>query len=299
VLAGITYFQAIVMGILQGATELFPVSSLGHGVLVPGLLGWHNLVNSQSHSESFFLAFIVGLHVGTAVALIVFYWRTWRNLLASLLPQSTLVRQRGVRMAWALNDPETNADYRTLFLLVIATIPVGIIGLTFEHKLRVLFVKPLAAAIFLTINGLIMMGGELLRRQRARHAATVTVRTLSPVAAVGIGTSQIAALFAGISRSGVTIVTGLRAGMDHEESANFAFLLATPVILLAGLLKIPDLFGPLGNGVRGQSLVGALFAAVTAYLSVKFLTRWFHNKTLWPFAIYSLVVGVGCIIRFG
>ncbi len=297
-LAGITYFQAIVMGILQGATELFPVSSLGHGVLVPGLLGWTNLVNSQSHSESFFLAFIVGLHVGTAVALIVFYWRTWKNLLASLGPQSSLVRQRGVRMTWALNDPATDPDYRTLFLLVIATIPVGIIGLAFEHKLRVLFVKPLSAAIFLTINGVIMGAGELLRRKRARHAASVTLRTLSPLSAVGVGTSQIAALFAGISRSGVTIVSGLGAGMDHEESANFAFLLATPVILLAGLLKVPDLFGPLGSGVLGQSLVGALFAAVTAYLSVKFLTRWFHSKTLWPFAIYSLVVGVACIIRF-
>ena len=286
------------MGILQGATELFPVSSLGHGVLFPGLFGWHDLVNAQDHSESFFLAFIVGLHVGTALALIVFYWRTWFNLLRSLRTQSSLVRQRGVKMAWALNDPATDADYRTLFLLVIATIPVGIIGLAFEHKLRVLFVKPLSAAIFLTVNGVIMALGELLRQRRARHAATVTLRTLSPLKAVGVGTTQIAALFAGISRSGVTIVSGLGAGMDHEESANFAFLLATPVILLAGLLKVPDLFGPLGDGVRGQSFVGAIFAAVTAYLTVRFLTKWFHTKTLWPFAIYCLVVGIGCTIRF-
>ena len=187
-IAGISYFQAIVMGILQGATELFPVSSLGHGVLVPGWLGWHNLVNSQAHSESFFLAFIVGLHVGTAVALIVFYWKTWVELVQSLRPQGALVRQRGVRMVWALNDPATDARYRTLFLLVIATIPVGIIGLLFEHKLRVLFVKPLAAAIFLTINGVIMTLGELLRRRRARHAAAVTVANLSPRAALAIGT---------------------------------------------------------------------------------------------------------------
>jgi undecaprenyl-diphosphatase len=286
------------MGILQGATELFPVSSLGHGVLVPGWLGWHNLVNSQSHSESFFLAFIVGLHVGTALALIIYYWKTWLDLVRSLGAQSSLVRQRGVRMAWALNDPATDANYRTLFLLVIATIPVGIVGVLFEHKLRVLFVKPLAASIFLTVNGVILAAGEMLRRNRARHAATTTVATLSPLRAVAVGTTQIGALFAGISRSGVTIVSGLRVGMDHEESANFAFLLATPVILLAGLLKIPDLFGPLGNGVRGQALVGALFAAGAAYLSVRFLVRWFTTKTLWPFAIYCLLAGVASIIRF-
>ena len=294
----ISYFQAVVMGLLQGVTELFPVSSLGHGVLVPGLLGWHNLVNSQSHSESFFLAFLVGLHVGTALALLVFYRKTWTNLVRGLFRQGSLAREHGASLLWKIDDARTDASYRLLVLLVLATIPVGIVGLAFEHKLRVLFVKPLAAAIFLTINGVILMVGELLRRRVGKHAASIDMANLSVPRAVGIGTTQIASLFAGISRSGVTMVSGLMSSLDHEESANFAFLLATPVILLAGLLKIPDLFGSLGDGVRGQAFVGALCAGLAAYVSVKFLTRWFTTKTLWPFAIYSFVFGLACIVRF-
>ena len=286
------------MGLLQGVTELFPVSSLGHGVLLPGLLGWHNLVNSQSASDSFYLAFLVGLHVGTAIALLVFYWKTWLALFRGTMRQVGVVKSQGIRMVWSLNDPATDKNYRLFILLVIATIPVGIVGLLFEHNLRTLFVKPLAAAIFLTINGVILSGGELLRRIKPTRAKPVTSSTLPVRSTLAIGTTQIASLFAGISRSGITMVAGLTAGMEHEESANFAFLLATPVILLAGLLKIPDLLGPLGNGVRGQSLVGALCAGVAAYLSVRFLTKWFNTKTLWPFAIYSLITGLFCIIYF-
>jgi undecaprenyl-diphosphatase len=293
----ITYFQAIVMGVLQGVTELFPISSLGHGVIVPGLFGWHNLVGSQSANDSFFLAFLVGLHVGTAVALIAFYWRTWTALFAGLGRQLRQTRTGGVAVLWRVNDEGVDPQYRLLFLLAIATVPVGIVGLVFEHRLRVLFVKPEAAAIFLTLNGLILAGGELLRRRRVA-AATTTTATIGVGPALGIGTSQIAALFAGISRSGVTMVSGLTSGMDHEDSANFAFLLATPVILLAGLLKLPDLTGHLGDGVRGQTVAGALAAGVAAYLSVRFLTRWFTTKTLWPFAVYSLAFGVSCAIYF-
>jgi undecaprenyl-diphosphatase len=300
--AHITYLQAIILGIVQGITELFPISSLGHGVLIPGLLGWHNLVGSQAASDSFYLAFLVGLHVGTATALIVFYWRTWTSLFAGLGRQLRKTRTSGVSSLWRVNDAAVDAQYRLLFLLAIATIPVGIVGLLFEHRLRVLFVKPLAAAIFLTLNGVILMAGELLLR-RGRHAAghrarRVDTTNLGVAPAVGIGTSQIAALFAGISRSGVTMVAGLTSGMDHEESANFAFLLATPVILLAGLLKLPDLFGPLGNGVRGQTIAGSIAAGLAAYLSVRFLTRWFTSRTLWPFAVYSLAFGLLCVVRF-
>jgi undecaprenyl-diphosphatase len=293
----ITYFQAIVMGVLQGVTELFPISSLGHGVIVPGLLGWHNLVGSQSANDSFYLAFLVGLHVGTAVALIVFYRRTWAGLFAGLGRTLARARTEGVAVLWRVNDEGADEKYRLLFLLALATVPVGIVGLLFEHRLRVLFVKPEAAAIFLTVNGVILVVGELVRRRRA-GAATTTTASLGVAPAVAIGTSQIAALFAGISRSGVTMVSGLSAGMDHEDSANFAFLLATPVILLAGLLKLPDLTGHLGDNVRGQTLAGALAAAVAAYLSVRFLTRWFTTKTLWPFAVYSLAFGLSCVIYF-
>jgi undecaprenyl-diphosphatase len=286
------------MGLVQGATELFPISSLGHSVLLPALFGWHNLANSQASSESFFLAFIVGLHVGTAIGLIIYYWRTWSALFRGLWLQLTQVRARGVASLWRLADPEMDANYRLLFVLALATIPVGIVGVLFEHRLRVLFAKPLAAAIFLTVNGLILLSGERLRRIRGRHVAHRRIDSMSPSSALAIGSSQILALFAGISRSGSTMVAGLLGGLDHEESANFAFLLATPVILLAGLYKLPDLLGPLGDGVRMQTVVGALCAMATALVSVRFLTRWFTTKTLIPFGIYCLVVGLLCVVRF-
>ena len=286
------------MGVLQGVSELFPVSSLGHGVLIPALLGWHNLVNSQSQSESFFLAFIVGLHVGTATGLLIYYRRTWIALFRGVGTQLGAVRTKGTASLWRLSDPDIDKNYRLLFILAVATIPVGVVGLLFEHKLRVLFSKPLAAAVFLTINGLILLGGELLRRNRGRHVAYSSTETMSAPRAFAIGSSQILALFAGISRSGVTMVAGLMDGLSHEDSANFAFLLATPVIFLAGILKLPDLIGPLGDGVRGQTIVGAFCAMVGAMLSVRFLTRWFTTKTLTPFGIYCLVVGLACVVRF-
>jgi undecaprenyl-diphosphatase len=296
--SALTFFQAVVMGLLQGVSELFPVSSLGHGVLVPALLGWHNLVNSQSESESFFLAFLVGLHVGTALALVVYYRTTWITFFKGLGRQVAAVPQRGVASLWRLSDPAVDADYRLLLLLVVATIPVGLTGLVLEHKLRVLFAKPLAAAIFLTINGVILLFGERLRRRRGRHVAGRRLATLSVPAAFVIGCSQILALFAGISRSGASIVAGLAGGLDHEDAANFSFLLATPVILAAGVLKIPDLLGPLGDGVRYQTLVGALCAGIAAYFAVRFLTRYFTTRTLTPFGVYSLIVGLACVVRF-
>jgi undecaprenyl-diphosphatase len=294
----LSYFQAIVMGLSQGISELFPISSLGHSVLLPALLGWHNLVNSQSASESFFLAFIVGLHVGTALGLLVYYRKTWLALVRGLGRQLGGVRGHGVSSLWHLRDPEMDPNYRLLFVLAIATVPVGIVGVLLEHALRVLFAKPLSAAIFLTVNGLILLAGERLRRNSGRHVMFKTVAEMTPWNAFLIGCSQILALFAGISRSGVTMVAGLMDGLDHEESANFAFLLATPVILLAGLYKLPDLMGPLGDGVRYQTLVGAACAGVTALISVRFLTKWFTTKTLIPFGFYSLVAGLLCVVRF-
>lgn len=286
------------MGLVQGVSELFPVSSLGHSVLLPALLGWHNLVNGQSQSESFFLAFIVGLHVGTAVGLIVYYRATWARLFRGLARQVGTIGAQGVGSLWRLRDTRMDRDYRLLFLLALGTIPVGLMGLLFEHRLRTLFAKPLAAAIFLSINGVILLVGEKLRRSRGRHEATRTLDAVTAKGALAIGSSQILALFAGISRSGTAMVAGLLGGLDHEEAANFSFLLATPVILLAGLYKIPDLMGKLGDGVRTQSFVGALFAMVAAYFAVRFLIKWFTTKTLIPFGIYSLVVGLACVVRF-
>ena len=292
----ITYFQAIIMGLLQGVTELFPVSSLGHSVLFPSLFGWHSLANAQSRPESFFLAFLVALHVGTALALVVVFWQDWVRIVTAFFRS---IAKRRVE----------TSDERLAWLLVIATIPAGIFGVILEHKLRVVFAKPLAAAIFLIINGGILAAGERLRRRAEVRAVAVKhglktddqsrrLDTLEYKEAGVIGVAQIGALFAGISRSGITMVAGLVRGLDHEDAARFSFLLATPIILAAGLYKIPDLMGPLGNGVRGQALVGGLFAALAAFVSVKFLMRYFETRTLTPFAIYCAVFGAAMVIKF-
>jgi undecaprenyl-diphosphatase len=286
----ITYFQAIIMGLLQGVSELFPVSSLGHSVLLPSLFGWHALAKAQSADESFFLAFLVALHVATALALLVYFRKDWVRII------SAFFRSIGARKI-------TTPDERLAWLLVVATVPAGITGLLLEHALRVVFAKPLAAAIFLIVNAGILVSGERLRRRSELKRTTSKeegrrLDTLDFKEAGVIGVAQIGALFAGISRSGITMTAGLLRGLDHEDAARFSFLLATPIILGAGLYKIPDLMGPLGNGVRGQALVGGLFAALAAFASVRFLLRYFETKTLTPFAIYCAVFGAAMVIRF-
>ena len=292
----LTYVQAIVIGVLRGVTELFPISSLGHSVLVPAWLGWDSLVAGQSADESFYLAFLVGLHVATAIALLIFFRKDWARIIRGFFNS---IRHRRIE----------NSDERMAWLLVIATIPVGVVGLVFEHGLRTLFAKPLAAALFLTVNGGILAVGELLRRQatlRPRHSPSDDATegslgdgtSVNTTDALVVGSSQIAALFAGISRSGITMVAGLLRGLDHEDAARFSFLLATPVIFAAGVYKLPDLLGPLGNGIRGQVVVGSIVAGVCAYLAIRFLTRFFRTRTLTPFAIYCLIAGVVSIIRF-
>jgi undecaprenyl-diphosphatase len=293
----LTYLQAIVIGIVQGITELFPISSLGHSVLIPELLGWDKLVSGQAANESFYLAFLVGLHVATAIALLVFFWRDWVAIVKGFFSS---IRHRRIE----------SSSERMAWLLVLGTIPVGIVGLVFEHSLRTLFAKPTAAAIFLTINGLILLAGERLRRRSdvrtlvtthahhedAAHEVGRDLDTLELREGALVGSAQILALFAGISRSGVTMVAGLLRGLDHEDAMRFSFLLATPIIFAAGVYKLPDLLGHNGDHIRGQVLVGSLFAGVTAYLSVRFLERYFRTRTLMPFAIYSLVVGIAMIV---
>ncbi|HSX46975.1 MAG TPA: undecaprenyl-diphosphate phosphatase [Patescibacteria group bacterium] len=280
-----SFLQAIIIGIVQGITELFPISSLGHSVLLPALLGWHNIVGNEAAKESSFLAFLVGLHCATAIALIIFYREKWVAII------------RGFFRTLGTHKVKTS-DERLAWLLVVATIPAALMGLLFEHKFRTIFAKPLLAAIFLTINGVILLIGEYYRRQVKRKGATRKLAHLGYREAGVVGIAQILALFAGISRSGITMVAGLIRGLDHEDSANFAFLLATPIILGAGLYKLPDLLGPNGDGIRAQVLVGSLAAGLTAYFSVRFLTKYFETRTLTPFAIYSLVVGGLMIIRF-
>ncbi len=291
----LTFFQAIVLGVLQGVTELFPVSSLGHSVILPQLLGWTDVIAAQSASESYFLAFLVGLHVATALALLAFYRATWARIV------------RGLGASLRTRRIET-PDQRLGWLLIVATIPAGLAGLLFEHTLRVVFARPLAAAAFLVLNGVILLFGEWVRRRAevrrvvASHAMNPSgdrrLDTLEFREAGAVGVAQVFALLPGISRSGITMVAGLARGLDHEDSARFSFLLATPIILAAGLYKLPDLLGPNGDGVRLQVLAGSIAAGVAAYLSVRFLTRWFSTRTLTPFAIYCLVVGALAIVRF-
>ncbi|MBV9424374.1 MAG: undecaprenyl-diphosphate phosphatase [Solirubrobacterales bacterium] len=289
----ITTFQAIVLGVLQGATELFPISSLGHTVIFPNLFGWHNIVAWQSQPESPWLAFVVMLHVGSAVGLLIYFWRDWVAIVTAFFGT---IRKRRI---------ETPTE-RLAWLIICATIPVGILGVLLEHTVRVALAKPLAASIFLVINGLILLGGEqvrrnsevraLARREGVKEDGGRRLDTMEYKEAGVIGVAQSSALIAGISRDGVCMVAGLARGLDHIDAARFAFLLATPPILAAGVYKVGDLTGPLGNGIRGPAVIAAVAAAVTAVVTVHFLMRWFKTRTLTPFAIYCLVFGGAMII---
>jgi undecaprenyl-diphosphatase len=323
-------------------SELFPVSSLGHNVLIPALIGgsWEADLN-VSKAESPYLAFIVGLHVATALALLVYFRRDWVRIIGGFLSS---IRERRVE----------TADQRLAWMIVLATIPVGLVGLIAEHPFRVLFGKPIVAGVFLAINGVILIAGERFRRpdslkadkriaasreadlvmaggragarpptpgpasgpaharpravstggmgQSEEAAAVASDRRLSTMGygrAIVIGSAQILALFAGISRDGVTMVTGMRRGLSREDAVRFAFLLSTPVIFAAGVLKIPDLFGPLGRGIGGPILLGSILSFIGAYAAIRFLVRYLRTNTLYPFGIYCLIAGLGCVVYLG
>jgi undecaprenyl-diphosphatase len=332
----LTYLEAAVVGLVQGVTEMFPVSSLGHNVLIPAIIGgsWARDLNVAS-PESPYLAFVVGLHVATAIALIIYFWRDWVRIVGGFF---TSIRDRGIR----------TVDQKLAWMIILATIPVGLVGLLFEHTFRVIFGKPVIAGIFLAVNGVILIAGERYRSRaslaadaavaaerepgvvparepefvgaaRARagdraHPAGRNLRAAEQAEAIEadrrlarlplsqsvvVGSAQILALLAGISRDGVTMVAGMARGLSREDAARFAFLLATPVILAAGALKIPDLLGPLGNGIRGQILLGSAASGVGAYLSVRFLLRYLRTRTLTPFGVYCLIAGLGCVLYLG
>jgi len=377
----VTYLQAVVIALVQGVTELFPVSSLGHSVLIPAWIGgsWQTMVtqsSEQSSESSFYLAYIVALHCATALALMWFFRADWVRIIRGFfrsLPASVRLSLERRRPRLVVADK----DERLAWMIIFATIPVGLTGATLEHTFRTLFAKPGAAAVLLFVNGLILLGAEALRRSAVRRqqagtaaagrqdlafapaAAQRTAAAPPPGAAVPpwetaapgypgsprdghpgapgvrqpashrrsaggrevsdidaaeqsdarlaglsyadgiwIGATQILALLAGISRSGVTMAGGMWRGLDHEDAARFAFLLATPVILAAGVLKVPSLLGPAGAHIHGQVVVGVIVCGIAAYLSVRFLLRWFQTRTLTPFAIYCLAFGALSIIRF-
>jgi undecaprenyl-diphosphatase len=317
----ITYLEAGFVGLIQGVSELFPVSSLGHNVLIPALVGgsWARDLN-VSTPESPYLAYIVGLHVATALALIIYFWRDWVRIVGGLV---TSIRYREIY----------TVDQKLAWMLVLGTIPVGLAGLAFEHAFRVIFGQAKWAACFLILNGVILVATERFRRrsslaadrvgarqrehaelvaagrhspsdsphaERLREEAAVQVSdqrlsTLPFPSAILIGAAQILGLLAGISRDGVTMAAGLWRGLSREDAARFAFLLATPVILAAGVLKVPDLMGPLGAGIHGQILLGSILSGVGAYLSVRFLVRYLRTRTLTPFGIYCLIFGAASL----
>jgi undecaprenyl-diphosphatase len=317
-----TYPEAMVVGLIQGVTELFPVSSLGHNVLIPALVGgsWAADLNVAA-PESPYLAYIVGLHVATAIGIMAYFWRDWVRIIGGFFSS---IRDRDIR----------TPDQKLAWMLIAATIPVGLAGLIFEHEFRVIFGKPVRAAIFLLINGLILYAGERFRTKRSLQADAELARQRQEDAgehsrpssarasgqrparldeidlaiqadrrlasrdyadAVIIGSAQILALLAGISRDGVTMVAGMFRGLSREDAARFAFLLATPVILAAGVLKVGDLI-TYGKGIYGPILAGSVLSGIGAYVSVRFLVKYFRTRTLTPFAIYCVVFGLGSII---
>jgi undecaprenyl-diphosphatase len=331
----ITYPEAIVVGLIQGITELFPISSLGHNVLIPALVGGRWAVDlSVSAPESPYLAFIVGMHVATAIAMIIFFWRDWLRIVKGFFGSvAHVISPAPDTRRW---EPQT-VEQKLAWMIILATIPVGIAGLALEHAFRVYFAKPILTAVFLAVNGLILLAGETVRRRRAgldeqqavedrqmvavggpgaaRHAAgqravkqheaslavqadqRVTTR-LSWVSAFALGASQILALLPGISRDGIVMVSGMFRGLSRQDAARFSFLLSAPVILAAGVLKVPDLTGPLGNGIRGQVIVGSILSGVGAYFALRFFVRYISKpgRTLTPFAVYCLIVGIGSAI---
>lgn len=285
----ISYLQAIILGVIQGIAEPFPISSLGHSVVLPHVFGWNIHQN-----DDYFLSFLVATHCATALVLFVFFREDWKRILSGLW--------RTIRQGGRL-DPE-DTDARLGWLLVIGTIPAGILGLALEHPLRTLFASAEVAAIFLAVNGALLLAFERLRERAPEphdwegDSDPRIAKTMGFKQAAAIGAAQAAALIPGISRSGVTMGGGLLTGLSNEDAARFAFLLATPIIGAAGVLKLPELLGSAGDGVRGQALVGAIAAGVTTWFAVKFLLRFFRSNRLTPFGIYCLAVGIVLAVAF-
>ncbi len=276
-----TFIQSLGLALLQGVSELFPISSLGHTILVPAVLQWHNI----DRASPTFLAFVVVLHLGTAVALLIFYRRRWVAIVRALV--ASVVRGR------LSDDP----DERFGWLLVVGTIPVGILGVLFQKSVTALLGSPAWAALFLFANGLIMFFGEYLRRRElAAGRRDVRVERMSYGKSVVIGLAQSLALLPGISRSGTSMVAGLLCDLDHEDAARFSFMLATPVILAAALLETPRLFAPGAHGIALEAVLGGIVAGLAAYASVAFLTRYFTSNDLRPFGWYCTVAGALCFV---
>ena len=283
----ISYFQAVILGVTQGVAEPFPISSLGHGVVIPRLFGW-----DIHQNDKFFLTFLVATHLATAIVLFLFFLRDWGRIFSglgrSLRDREIAPDDTGAKLGW---------------LLVVGTIPAGLLGLLLEHPLRKLFASPQSAAAFLIVNGILLLAFERMRRRApvadvgGDHDAHIS-RAMSFRQSLAVGAAQAFALIPGISRSGITMGGGLLVGLTNEDAARFSFLLATPIIGAAAALKLPELAGSEGNNVRGQALVAGLCAAVATYFAVKFLLRFFETNRLTPFGVYCIVAGLLLTIGF-
>jgi len=283
-----TYGQAVIIGAIQGITELFPISSLGHAILVPAWLGgtFREFISSENQS---YLLVTIAMHLASSVALFIVFRKRWTRLISGSL---SAVKNRNLQ----------SNQFRVLSYILIATVPVGILGLAFDDYFQSIFGNPKFSSIFLTINGLILVSAERLAKRDQLHELTdsdaeidqrVNVRR-----SVVIGFGQSLALFAGISRFGVTMSAGLLSKLNHSVASDFAFLLSLPVILGASIVKLPDLFTTDTNQIIGQIIVGSIVSFICTYISVTFLVRWFKTRTLYPFAIYCLVFGILSFVRF-
>ncbi len=282
----LSYFQSIVTGILQGFSELFPISSLGHSVLVPAWIGgsWERFLSNETSGESPYLLMIIALHVASSLTLIWFFRERWIALIKAFF--TSLTKRSGF-----------NPSERLIWKILLATIPVGVLGILFQDQVGDLFSDPFAVGAFLFLNGALLAGIEIFKKYRIKRELPDS-EEIGNGQALLIGVAQSAALFPGISRFGITMSAGLARGLSHSAASDFAFLIATPVIFGAGLLKLPKLFDPEISHIIGPVLVGAIVSAICTYISIAFLVKWFKTHTLYPFAIYCLIVGALSFWRF-
>ena len=283
-----TYGQAVIIGFIQGITELFPISSLGHAILIPAWMGgsFREFISEENEA---YLLITIAMHLASSVALFLVFRKRWIRLISGSVHA-------------VANKNYQDTSFRVLSYIVIATIPVGVLGIAFGDYFQSIFGKPQYSALFLTLNGLLLITAERLSHRdiaaELQDSDAEIDRRVSAKTAVAIGFGQSLALFAGISRFGVTMSAGLLRKLNHSVASDFAFLLSLPVIVGASIIKLPELFTTNANELLGQILVGSVISFIATYISVTFLVRWFKTKTLYPFAIYCLVFGISSFVRF-
>ena len=283
-----TYGQAIITGFIQGITELFPISSLGHAILIPAWIGgsFREFISEENKA---YLLITIAMHLASSIALFLVFRKRWLNLIGGTF---IAIKSRGFQ----------STQFRVLSYILIATIPVGALGLIFGDYFQSIFGKPAFSAAFLTINGLLLIAAERMSKGSAvaqtGDSDYQIDQNINSKTALAIGFGQSLALFAGISRFGITMSAGLLRRLNHSVASDFAFLLSLPVIVGASIVKLPELFTTDAKELLSQILVGSIVSFIATYISVTFLVKWFKTKTLYPFAIYCLIFGIASFLRF-